>query len=204
MIRLFGKYRLTFPVTPAEITVFGHGNDLDTKVSITKSSFTRLSARQARGVRFEFMLPADPQAHYVEVEGYPGPQAWLKGLDLISTRELTLTIDEIGFSMTVLVGNVEGTYKNKGNFYGSIEFYRFLKDAYVKWTNSKQLLSSSTVMSKQQKARSNTQAKTSAKKTTTTKKTNTSKKSSASSTPNITSTALKNIQRDRIKGKTGK
>ncbi|MED0735675.1 hypothetical protein [Aneurinibacillus thermoaerophilus] len=198
MIRLFGKYRLTFPVTPAEITVFGHGNDIDTKISITKSSFSRVSARQARGVRFEFMLPVDPQAHYVEVEGYQGPQEWLKGLDRISERELTLVIENIGFSMTVLVGNVEGTYRGKGNFYGSIEFHRFLKDAYVKWTNSKQLLSAPKIMSKQQKTRANPKDKKPKKKSPP-KKTQKSK-----SVPNITDSALKAIQRDRIRSKTGR
>lgn len=197
MIRLFGKYRLTFPVMPAEITLVGHGNDVDTKVSITKSSFSRTSARQARGVRFEFMLPVNANADFIEVEGYRGPQEWLKGLDRISEREITLIIEEIGLTMSVLVGNVEGTYRGKGNFYGSIEFHRFLKDAYVKWTNSKQLLSASTVMSKKSSVRSNPKGKKTTKK-------KTDKKKKTSNPQNITSSALQNIQRQRVKNKTGK
>lgn len=184
MIRLQGKYRLTFPVTPAEIEFRGYGNDTESTTSITLLTSNRISGRRPKSIAFEFFLPGDIEADYIEVQGYQGPRAWLAGIDRLVGTEVLLTIDELDLAWNVLIGAVDGRFAGKNvDFHGSIELPLFVKDEFVTWSNQTQVLSPSSVIAKQQKARPNTSGK---------------KAKKASTTGFITDPALQQIQRNRI------
>ncbi len=165
MIRLQGKYRLTFPVTPAEIQFRGYGNDIESSTSITLLSGNRISSRRPKSISFDFILPGDSTAPYVEVQGYQGPRQWLAGLDRLTGSEALLTIDELDLAWNVLIGPCDGKFQGKNvDFHGSIELPLFVKDEFITWSNQTQLLSPGAVITKQQPARPNTSGKV-AKKT---------------------------------------
>ncbi|MCR8963449.1 hypothetical protein O0550_09560 [Brevibacillus halotolerans] len=164
MIRMQGKYRLTFPVTPAEVQIKGYGNDAETSTSISLVTKNRLSANRAKSISFEFWLPGDIESPLIEVQGYQGPREWLAGLDRISGKEVLLTIDELNLAWNVLIGPVDGTFKGMNvDYYGSIELPIFIKDEFVEWSSNKELLQPPVIMAKQQKARANTTGKTAKK-----------------------------------------
>ncbi|GED68688.1 hypothetical protein BRE01_23900 [Brevibacillus reuszeri] len=165
MIRLQGKYRLTFPVTPAEIQFRGYGNDTESITSITLSTENHISARRPKSISFDFFLPGDNSAPFIEVEGYQGPGSWLAGLERLTGTEVLLTIDELDLAWVVLIGPCDGKFQGKNvDFHGSIEFPLFEKNEFITWSNQTQLLSPSTIITKQQPARPNTSGKV-AKKT---------------------------------------
>lgn len=165
MIRLQGKYRLTFPVTPAEIQFRGYGNDIESTSSITLLSSNRISSRRPKSISFDFILPGDITAPYVEVQGYQGPRQWLAGLDRLTGSEALLTIDELDLAWNVLIGPCDGKFQGKNvDFHGSIELPLFVKDEFITWSNHTQLLSPGAVITRQQPARPNTSGKV-AKKT---------------------------------------
>lgn len=164
MIRLQGKYRLTFPITPGEIQFKGYGNDSETTTSISLVAKNRMASRRAKAISFEFWLPGDPENALIEVEGYQGPREWLAGLDRLSGAEVLLTIDELNLAWNVLIGPCDGTFKGKNaDYYGSIEFPIFIKDEFVAWSNSTQVLVPGNVIVQQRKARPNTTGKTAKK-----------------------------------------
>ncbi|PCN44461.1 hypothetical protein B9C88_09605 [Brevibacillus laterosporus] len=165
MIRMQGKYRLTFPVTPGEIQMKGYGNDTEVTTTINLVSKNRIAVNRAKSIAFDFWLPGDPTNDLIEVEGYQGPREWLAGLDRISGKEVLLTIDELNLAWNVLIGPVDGSFKGiNAGFYGSIELPIFIKDEFITWTNSKQLLAPPTIKSKPQKKRANTSGKKAKKK----------------------------------------
>ncbi|WJQ80874.1 hypothetical protein [Brevibacillus brevis] len=165
MIRLQGKYRLTFPVIPAEIQFRGYGNDIESSTSITLLSGNRISSRRPKSISFDFFLPGDSTAPYVEVQGYQGPRQWLAGLDRLTGSEALLTIDELDLAWNVLIGPCDGKFQGKNvDFHGSIELPLFVKDEFITWSNQTQLLSPGAVITRQQPARPNTSGKV-AKKT---------------------------------------
>jgi hypothetical protein len=189
MIRLQGKYRLTFPVTPGEIEFRGYGNDIESTTSINLLTNNRISGRRPKSIAFEFVLPGDIEAPYIEVEGYQGPRAWLAGLDRLTGAEALLTIDELNLAWNVLVGPCDGRFVGKSvDYHGTIELPLFVKEEFVEWSNQKQLLSPAKVIAKQQKVRPNTSGKT-------------AKKSSNSSSKSLVDPAIQQIQRDRINRK---
>ncbi|MFP3390464.1 hypothetical protein [Brevibacillus sp. SIMBA_040] len=164
MIRLQGKYRLTFPVTPAEIQFRGYGNDTESITSITLSTENRISARRPKSISFDFFLPGDSGAPFIEVEGYQGPISWLAGLERLTGTEVLLTIDELDLAWVVLIGPCDGKFQGKNvDFHGFIEFPLFEKNEFITWSNQTQLLSPSTIITKQQPARPNTSGKVSKK-----------------------------------------
>lgn len=166
MIRLQGKYRLTFPVTPGKISIKGYGNDTETVTSITLLSKNRAIARRAKSISFEFTLPGNLEDPLIEVEGYQGPRAWLNGLDLLSGSEVLLTIDELDLAWNVLIGPCDGEFSgNNINWSGSIEFPIFVKESFVTWSNNKDLLTPPQITAAQQKTRANTSGKTAKKQT---------------------------------------
>lgn len=168
MIRLQGKYRLTFPVTPGEIQFRGFGNETETTTSIVLTSKTRPTGRRPKVVSFDFVLPGDPTADYIEVEGYQGPRPWLAGLDRLSGSEVLLTIDELDLAWNVIVGPCDGRFVGRNvDFHGTIELPLFIKEEFITWTNSKTLLEVSKIIGQMSKKRPNTSGKK-AKKTTTT------------------------------------
>lgn len=184
MIRLQGKYRLTFPVTPGEIEFKGYGNDIESTTSITLYTGNRMSGRRPKSISFEFMLPGDLEADFIEVEGYQGPREWLAGIDRLVGTEVLLTIDELDLAWNVLIGAVDGSFKGKNvDFHGTIELPLFVKDEFITWSNQTQVLSPANVIAKQQKARPNTSGKT-VKKT--------------SSSTSLVDPAMQAIQRNRI------
>lgn len=183
MIRMQGKYTLTFPVTPAEIQFRGFGNDVESTTSITLYTGNRISGRRPKSISFEFMLPGDTDADYIEVAGYQGPRAWLAGIDRLVGTEVLLTIEELDLAWNVLIGPVDGSFRGKNvDFHGTIELPLFVKDEFVTWSNQKQVLSPSAVVAKPQAARPNTSGKIAKKKL----------------TPFSASDAIQAIQRDRI------
>ncbi|WP_400162471.1 hypothetical protein ACAF76_002495 [Brevibacillus sp. TJ4] len=164
MIRMQGKYTLTFPVTPAEIQFRGYGNDTESTTSITLDSYNRISGRRPKAIAFDFFLPGDIEAGFIEVQGYQGPRPWLAGLDRLTGSEVLLTIDELDLAWNVLIGPCDGRFSGKQvDYYGSIELPLFSKDEFVSWSNQTQLLSPSSVVVKQQAARPNTSGKTAQK-----------------------------------------
>lgn len=164
MIRLQGKYRLTFPVTPGEISFRGYGNDIETVTNINLVAKHRLGARRPRAISFEFWLPGDIDSPFVEVEGYQGPRAWLQGLERLSSQEVLVTIDELDLAWNVLIGPVDGRFSGKhADFRGSIELPLFIKHEYVTYSNSKELLRAPVIAVKQTKQRANTSGKTAQK-----------------------------------------
>jgi len=171
MIRMQGKYTLTFPVTPAEIQFRGYGNDTEHSTSITLASNTRISGRRPKAISFDFFLPGDPNASFIEVQGYQGPRQWLAGLDRLTGSEVLLTIDELDLAWNVLIGPCDGKFSGKQvDYHGSIELPLFVKEEFLSWSNQTQLLTPSAVVVKQQTARPNTsgkKAKKPAAKTTT-------------------------------------
>lgn len=184
MIRLQGKYRLTFPVTPGEVEFKGYGNDTESTTSITLLTGNRISGRRPKSIAFEFILPGNIEAPHIEVQGYQGPRAWLAGLDRLTGSEALLTIDELDLAWNVLIGPCDGRFTGRNvDFHGSIELPLFVKDEFITWSNQKQVLSPSSVIAKQQKARPNTSGKTAKK---------------ASSSTSLVAPALQAIQRDRI------
>ncbi|MGN7469643.1 hypothetical protein [Brevibacillus sp. SAFN-007a] len=165
MIRLQGKYPLTFPVTPADIQFRGYGNDVEGTTSITLLAGNRISARRPKAISFDFLLPGDISAPYIEVKGYQGPRPWLAGLERLTGSEALLTIDELDLAWNVLIGPCDGKFQGKNvDFHGSIELPLFVKDEFITWSNQTQLLSPGSVISRQQPARPNTSGKV-AKKT---------------------------------------
>jgi hypothetical protein len=159
-----GKYTLTFPVTPAEIQFRGYGNDTESTTSITLYSYNRIAARRPKAIAFDFFLPGDTEAPFIEVQGYQGPREWLAGLDRLSGSEVLLTIDELNLAWNVLIGPCDGRFTGKQvDYYGSIELPLFLKNEFVTWSNQTQLLSPGSVVIKQQAARPNTSGKTAQK-----------------------------------------
>ncbi|WP_103110786.1 hypothetical protein [Brevibacillus reuszeri] len=183
MIRLQGKYRLTFPVTPGEIEFRGYGNDTESTTSITLRTGNRISGSRPKSISFEFFLPGDIEADYIEVQGYQGPRAWLAGIDLLAGSEVLLTIDELDLAWNVLIGAVDGRFIGKNvDYHGSIELPLFVKDEFVTWSNQTQVLSPSSVVAKQQSARPNTSGKTGKKK----------------NSDSLIDPAMQAIQRDRI------
>lgn len=187
MIRIQGKYHLTFPVTPGEIQLRGYGNDIESTTSITLVTGNRISGRRPKSISFEFMLPGDIEAPYIEVQGYQGPRAWLTGLDRLVGTEVLLTIDELDLAWNVLIGPCDGGFKGKNvDYHGNIEFPLFVKDEFVTWTNQTQVLSPASVIAKPKAARPNTSGKK-AKKT--------------SNSKSLIDPALQAIQRDRIERK---
>lgn len=164
MIRMQGKYTLTFPVTPAEIQFRGYGNDTENTTSITLASHSRISARRPKAISFDFFLPGDTEASYIEVQGYQGPREWLAGLERLSGSEVLLTIDELDLAWNVLIGPCDGRFSGKQvDYHGSIELPLFIKDEFISWSNQTQLLSPNAVVVKQQAARPNTSGKTAGK-----------------------------------------
>ena len=187
MIRLQGKYRLTFPVTPGEIEFRGYGNDTESTTSINLLTHNRISGRRPKSIAFEFFLPGDIEADFIEVEGYQGPREWLNGLDRLTGSEVLLTIDELNLAWTVLIGECDGRFSGKNvDYRGSIELPLFVKEEFVEWSNQTQLLSPSQVVTKQQSARPNTTGK-SAKKS-----------SGSSNSGSLVDPALQKMQRDRV------
>ncbi|KMZ42506.1 MULTISPECIES: hypothetical protein [Bacillales] len=165
MIRLQGKYRLTFPVTPGEVQFKGYGSDVEATTSITLDSLNRYTGRKAKSIAFEFLLPGDPENPLVEVEGYQGPREWLAGLDRLSHAEVLLTINELNLAWNVLIGPCEGKFSGiNGSFRGTIEFPIYIKSDFVSWSNSKQVLQPSKVITKQTSKRANTTGKKAKKK----------------------------------------
>ncbi|MGG3873233.1 hypothetical protein [Brevibacillus laterosporus] len=184
MIRMQGKYRLTFPVTPAEVQMNGYGNDTETTTSISLVSKNRLAAYRAKSISFDFWLPGDIESPLIEVEGYQGPREWLAGIDRIYGKEVLLTIDELNLAWNVYIGPIDGTFRGiNGDFYGSVEFPIFIKDEFLQWSNNKDLLSPPKVFAKQQKARANTSGKKGKKNL------------------SFMSPAIQQINRDRIRNK---
>ncbi|WNC14264.1 hypothetical protein [Brevibacillus brevis] len=160
MIRMQGKYRLTFPVTPGEIQFRGYGNDTESTTSITLLTGNRISGRRPKSIAFDFFLPGDIFAPYIEVQGYQGPRSWLAGLDRLTGSEVLLTIEELDLAWNVLVGPCDGKFSGKhADFHGTIELPLFVRDEFVSWSNQTQLLSPGTVIAKQQSARPNTTGK---------------------------------------------
>ncbi|WP_232695476.1 hypothetical protein [Brevibacillus daliensis] len=171
MIRLQGKYRLTFPVTPAEISVKGYGNDTESTTNISLYTKNRLAAHRAKSISFDFWLPGDISSPLIEVEGYKGPREWLAGLDRISGKEVLLTIEELNLAWNVLIGPVDGVFKGVNtDYYGSIELPIFLKDELFQWSNNKELLKPPVILVQTQKTRPNTSGKTAKKKPSTASK----------------------------------
>lgn len=165
MIRMQGKYRLTFPVTPAEIQFRGHGNDIESTTTINLYTNNRISGRRPKSISFDFFLPGDTSADFIEVEGYQGPREWLNGLERLQGTEVLLTIKELNLAWNVLIGPCDGGFKGKNvDFHGSIEFPLYIKDEFITWSNQTQVLSPSSIIAKQQAARPNTSGKK-AKKT---------------------------------------
>ncbi|MGC5327109.1 hypothetical protein [Brevibacillus sp. SYSU BS000544] len=166
MIRLQGQYRLTFPVTPGEVSFKGYGNDIESQTSITLVTKNQISAMRPKAISFDFFLPGNIESSLIEVEGYQGPRAWLEGLERLSGKPVLLTIDELNLAWNVLVGPCDGKFSGmNADFHGSIEFPLFIKEEFITWSNSKQLLAPAAVISKQVKQRPNTTGKTSPKKT---------------------------------------
>ena len=160
MIRMQGRYTLTFPVTPAEIQFRGFGNDTENTTSITLASNTRIAGRRPKAISFDFFLPGNPEAHYIEVQGYQGPRQWLAGLERLTGSEVLLTIDELDLAWNVLIGPCDGKFSGKQvDYHGSIELPLFVKDEFLSWSNQTQLLVPSAVVVKQQAARPNTSGK---------------------------------------------
>lgn len=187
MIRLQGKYRLTFPVTPAEIQFRGYGNDIESITTINLLTNNRISGRRPKSISFDFFLPGDTEAHYIEVEGYQGPREWLAGLDRLMGAEVLLTISELNLAWNVLIGPCDGRFVGKNvDYHGSIEFPLFMKDEFLTWSNQTQVLSPTTVIAKQQSARPNTSGKKAKKKST---------------NQSLIEPAVQTIQRDRIQRK---
>ncbi|WP_301170037.1 hypothetical protein [Brevibacillus nitrificans] len=166
MIRMQGKYTLTFPVTPAEIQFRGYGNEVESTTSITLLAGNRISARRPKAISFDFFLPGDSAASFIEVQGYQGPRAWLAGLDRLTGSEVLLTIDELDLAWNVLIGACDGKFSGKQvDFHGTIELPLFVRDEFISWSNQTQLLSPGTVIAKQQTARPNTSGKQAKKQT---------------------------------------
>lgn len=187
MIRLQGKYRLTFPVTPAEIQFRGYGNDIESTTTINLLTNNRISGRRPKSISFDFFLPGDTEASYIEVEGYQGPREWLAGLDRLMGAEVLLTISELNLAWNVLIGPCDGRFVGKNvDYHGSIEFPLFMKDEFLTWSNQTQVLSPTTVIAKQQSARPNTSGKKAKKKST---------------NQSLIEPAVQTIQRDRIQRK---
>lgn len=184
MIRLQGKYRLTFPVTPGEIQLNGYGNDTESTTTIDLLTHNRISGRRPKSIAFEFFLPGNLESDFIEVEGYQGPREWLAGLDRLTGAEVLLTIDELNLAWNVIVGQCDGRFSGKNtDYHGSIEFPLFVKGEFVTWSNQTQLLSPEKVVAKQQKARPNTTGKSAKKK---------------SGNQSLIDPAIQKIQRDRI------
>ncbi|QDS35829.1 hypothetical protein [Brevibacillus brevis] len=187
MIRLQGKYRLTFPVTPAEIQFRGYGNDIESTTTINLLTYNRISGRRPKSISFDFFLPGDTEAPYIEVEGYQGPREWLAGIDRLMGAEVLLTISELNLAWNVLIGPCDGRFVGKNvDYHGSIEFPLFMKDEFVTWSNQTQVLSPSSVIAKQQSARPNTSGMKAKKKST---------------NQSLIEPAVQTIQRDRIQRK---
>ncbi len=187
MIRLYGKYRLTFPVTPGEIRINGYGNDIETNTTIILTSKSSISAARLRSISFDFFLPGDVESPLLEVDRYEGPRPWLKGLESISWTEVLLTIDELDLYWNVLIGPVDGRITGRnGDYFGTIELPIFVKNEFVSWSNSKELLKPDSIITKQSSTRPNTSGK-SAKKNPTSQ--------------SVVNDALKVIQQNRIKNK---
>jgi len=167
VIRIQGKYRLTFPITPGKISVKGFGNDTETITSITLLSKNRATARRAKAISFEFTLPGNLEDPLIEVEGYQGPRAWLNGLDLLSGSEVLLTVDELDLAWNVLIGPCDGEFTGLNiDFRGNIEFPIFVKEDFITWSNNTQLLKPPQLNAKQRNARANTSGKTAKKQQT--------------------------------------
>lgn len=189
MIRLQGKYRLTFPVTPGEIEFRGYGNDTESTTSINLLTYNRISGRRPKLIAFEFFLPGDITADFIEVEGYQGPREWLNGLDRLTGSEVLLTIDELNLAWNVLIGECDGRFVGKNvDYHGSIELPLFVKEEFVEWSNQTQLLSPSQVITKQQSARPNTTGKTAKKPG----------GAGSGASNSIVEPALQQIQRERV------
>lgn len=189
MIRLQGKYRLTFPITPGEIQFKGYGNETESTTSITFVSLNRKTAMRAKSIAFEFWLPGDPENDLIEVDGYQGPRAWLNGLDRLQGAEVLLTINEMDLAWNVLIGPCDGTFKGiNADYYGTIEFPIYIKQEFVTWSNSKQLLKPGNVITQQKPKRANTSGKSAKKK----------KTSSAQSQSLVNIQAIQAAQRSRI------
>ncbi|GED53545.1 hypothetical protein EDM54_01680 [Brevibacillus borstelensis] len=183
MIRLQGKYRLTFPVTPGEVEFRGYGNEVESTTTIALLTNNRISGRRPKSIAFEFILPGNLESPFIEVEGYQGPRAWLAGLDRLTGAEVLLTIDELNLAWNVLVGPCDGRFSGKNvDFHGSIELPLYVKEEFVTWSNQTQLLSPEKVIAKQQKARPNTSGK----------------KAKKSTGQSLVASDIQAIQRDRI------
>ncbi|KKX56340.1 hypothetical protein [Brevibacillus borstelensis] len=183
MIRLQGKYRLTFPVTPGEVEFRGCGNEVESTTTITLLTNNRISGRRPKSIAFEFFLPGNLESPFIEVEGYQGPRAWLAGLDRLTGAEVLLTIDELNLAWNVLVGPCDGRFSGKNvDYHGSIELPLYVKEEFVTWSNQTQLLSPEKVIAKQQKARPNTSGK----------------KAKKSASQSLVASDIQAIQRDRI------
>lgn len=184
MIRLQGKYPLTFPVTPGKISLKGYGNDVETVTSITLITKNRASARRAKSISFEFLLPGDPESPLVEIDGYQGPRAWLNGLDLLTGAPALLTIDELDLAWNVIIGACDGDYTGLNiDWLGTIEMPIWIKDEFVTWSNNKEMLSPPQIVVAQQKARPNTSGK------------------AATKPMSVVNETIQSIQRDRIQSK---
>lgn len=184
MIRMQGKYTLTFPVTPGEIEMRGYGNDTESTTSITLLTGNRISGRRPKSIAFDFILPGDIDAPHIEVQGYQGPRAWLAGVDRLVGSPVLLTIEELDLAWNVIIGQCDGHFAGKNvDFLGNIELPLFMKDEYITWSNQTQVLSPASVVAKPKAARPNTSGKT-------------AKKSSSSNS--LIDPAIQAIQRDRI------
>lgn len=184
MIKLQGKYPLTFPVTPGKISVKGYGNDTEAVTSITLITKNRATARRAKSISFEFVLPGDPESPIIEVDGYQGPRAWLNGLDLLTGAPALLTIAELDLAWNVIIGPCDGDFTGINiDWVGTIEFPIWIKDEFVTWSNNKQMLQPPQLVVAQQKARANTTGKT------------------AKKPMSVINQSIQTIQRDRIQSR---
>lgn len=157
------KNRFTFPITPAEIQITS-SNEVETFVVITGREKTskRLTSKLKR-VSFSVIFPRSWEELWEtgkETVAYQSPeQAW-KLMEQWKAKQVVINFESL-FSQTMWFESFEATYKDgKANLHINFNFVEYDPVKIVSYSNAKQLLKRSVIITKSSKSRPNTTGKT--------------------------------------------
>ncbi|NOJ73204.1 hypothetical protein [Paenibacillus alvei] len=161
-----GKIRMTFPITPAEITVSA-GNTVDAFSVITGEERTGRPVSKVKRVSFSAILPRKWENIWEkdkkQTVTYKTPEITWKLLEQWKGKPVVFNFENL-ISQTMLLESMEGTYKDgQGNLHVSLSLVEHKPVKIVSYSNSKQLLKPGTIITKASKSRPNTTGKTSQK-----------------------------------------
>lgn len=180
-----GTTRMTFPITPTEISIVA-GNSVDTFNVITGDERTGKPVSKVKRVSFTAILPRywremwekDPK----QTVTYKTPEVTWKLLEKWKKKPVVLNFENL-FSRTMLMESMECTYKDgQGNLHMSLVLIEYKPVKIVSYSNSKQMLKPGTIITKASKSRPNTTGKASRKNQKDTKGKGKGKKSEKGST----------------------